>query len=93
MCNYSPDFLVPSTAETSARVTERQTVVYTESTALLTALDWTGLDWIRWDQDSNQMEGENGGEVPGWGGGGGDRGWGEMRVGGAGLREWGCSHH
>lgn len=28
---------------------EAESFVYTESTALLTALDWIGLDWIRWE--------------------------------------------
>lgn len=31
---------------------EAESLMYTESTALLTALDWTGLDWVGWDWDS-----------------------------------------
>lgn len=48
---------------------------YTESTALLTALDWTGLVWTGLDGTGTPSN-EVGGEV-----GGREAGWGEVRVG------------
>lgn len=44
---------------------------YTESTALLTALDWSGLDWIRWDWDTRWRQRSREGVQVGPGGGGG----------------------
>lgn len=36
---------------------EAESFVYTESTALLTALDWTGLVWTRSDGTGNPFGG------------------------------------
>lgn len=61
---------------------EAESFVYTESTALLTALDWTGLDWSGLDQVGlglHQMRVgvEGAGSELGWGGvgWGGQTGW------------------